>query len=192
MPNEPAPSRTSGRNEIDAFLEQRRLQRRVASGGRGRLIFAIDATASRQPTWDLAVKLQGEMFEAANGGLDLQLHYFRGLRECSASRWVSDAQILSGLMEKVDCRTGVTQIGRVLAHAREENARQKVSALVFVGDAMEETPAELYVAAARAWDADVLIPRRRRSRGEQGLPGDSCDHEGRLLPLRPGGCRSTA
>ena len=147
MPNEPAPSRTSGRNEIDAFLEQRRLQRQVASGGRGRLIFAIDATASRQPTWDLAVKLQGEMFEAANGGLDLQLHYFRGLRECSASRWVSDAQILSGLMEKIDCRTGVTQIGRVLAHAREENARQKVSALVFVGDAMEETPAELYVAA---------------------------------------------
>lgn len=87
------------------------------------------------------------MFEAAIGGLDLQLVYFRGLRECSASRWVSDARTLASLMEKVDCRTGVTQIGRVLAHAREENARQKVSALVFVGDAMEETPADLYTAA---------------------------------------------
>src|SRR5262249_36154972 len=108
MPNEPAPSQTSRRNEIDAFLEQRRLQRRVAPGGRGRLIFAIDATASRQPTWDLAIKLQGEMFEAAISGLDLQLVYFRGLRECSASRWMSDARTLASLMEKIDCRSGFT------------------------------------------------------------------------------------
>ena len=28
---------------------------------RGRLIFAIDATASRQPTWDLAAKLTAQM-----------------------------------------------------------------------------------------------------------------------------------
>ena len=47
----------------------------------------------------------------------------------------------------IECRTGHTQIGRVLVHARGEHKRQKVSALVFVGDAVEETPANLYAAA---------------------------------------------
>jgi hypothetical protein len=42
-----------------------------------RLIFALDATASREPTWDSACRIQGEIFEAtaAIGGLDLQLAY---------------------------------------------------------------------------------------------------------------------
>ena len=89
------------------------------------------------------------MFEevAAIGGLDIQLVYYRGLRECVSSRWIADARTLGGLMERINCRTGMTQIGRVLAHAGVENARQKVQALVFVGDAMEETPADLYAAA---------------------------------------------
>jgi hypothetical protein len=113
------------------------------------LIFAIDATGSRQPTWDIACQLQSQMFEevAAIGGLDIQLVYYRGLRECVSSRWIADARTLGGLMEKINCRTGMTQIGRVLAHAGAENARQRVQALVFVGDAMEETPADLYDAA---------------------------------------------
>ena len=47
---------------------------------RARLIFALDATMSRQPSWDLATHLQAGMFEAASkiGGLDVQLVYFRG------------------------------------------------------------------------------------------------------------------
>ena len=47
----------------------------ASGGGRGRLIFALDATASREPTWDRACRIQGEMFEAtaALGGLDIQL-----------------------------------------------------------------------------------------------------------------------
>src|SRR5690349_19645851 len=59
--------------------------------GRGRLIFALDATASRQPTWDSAVRIQSEMFEATAGlgGLSLQLVYFRGLTECKASKWLT-------------------------------------------------------------------------------------------------------
>jgi hypothetical protein len=148
MPNVPStPSDT--RTAVDAFLEKIRTPAAVAPGTRGRLIFALDATASRQPTWDRACELQAEMFQAvaAIGGLDIQLVFYRGLRECSASRWVSDGRTLAGLMEKIDCRGGRTQIGRVLAHARAENARHKISALVFVGDAMEEIPADLYAAA---------------------------------------------
>lgn len=125
--------------EVDAFLKQvRGLQ--PAASGRGRLIFAMDATMSRQPSWDLALSLQSEMFGAVKevGGLDVQLMYFRGFNECQASRWVGDPDALARLMRQVHCEGGHTQIGKVLSHARQENERQKVNALVFVGDAMEE------------------------------------------------------
>jgi hypothetical protein len=104
------------------------------------LIFALDATMSRQPLWDTACKLQADMFReaAAVGGLDVQLVYYRGLAECRASPWVSQAERLAELMTRIDCRGGHTQIGRVLEHARSETERKKVQALVFVGDAMEE------------------------------------------------------
>src|SRR5947208_2185557 len=70
--------------EVAAFLDQlKSKQPPVRAAGRGRLIFALDATTSRQPTWDQACRIQGEMFEAtaALGGLDLQLVYFRGFNE---------------------------------------------------------------------------------------------------------------
>lgn len=125
--------------EVDAFLNQvRSLQ--PASSGRGRLIFAMDATMSRQPTWDLALSLQSEMFRAVKevGGLDVQLIYFRGFNECQASRWVGDPDALARLMRQVHCEGGHTQIRKVLSHARQENERYKVNALVYVGDCMEE------------------------------------------------------
>ena len=128
--------------EIDAFLEKvRGLVPTVEPGKRGRLIFALDATMSRQPTWDQACVLQADMFReaAAIGGLDVQLVYYRGLGECRASRWVSEASRLADLMETIDCRGGQTQIAKVLAHARRETQKASVQALVFVGDAMEES-----------------------------------------------------
>ncbi len=127
--------------EIDAFL--RDLQRAPPvrpGGGRGRLMFALDATASREPTWDRACRIQGEMFEAtaALGGLDVKLVYYRGFNECKASRWMANAADLHRAMRAVSCIGGETQIERVLAHAIAENQKQKLGALVFVGDAMEE------------------------------------------------------
>src|SRR5256714_13759181 len=136
-----APAANSTRQEIDAFLNRvKGLAAAKETGQRGRLIFALDATMSRQPMWDTACRLQGDMFNetAAIGGLDVQLVYYRGLSECRASQWVSDARRLGGLMEKIDCRGGHTQIGKILAHAKRENEAKKVQALVFVGDGMEE------------------------------------------------------
>ncbi len=134
------PAAPASRAEIDAFLAMVRSFERAAPSGRGRLIFALDATMSRQPTWDTACRLQADMFLEAQaiGGLDVQLVYFRGVSECRASRWVSEPKALAALMEKIDCRGGHTQLGRVLVHAREETGKAKVQALVYVGDAMEE------------------------------------------------------
>ena len=104
---------------------------------------------SRQPTWDQACRLQADMFReaAAVGGLAIQLIYYRGLAECRASSWIAEPERLGALMARIDCRGGHTQIGKVLAHARRENDSDKVAALVFVGDAMEE---ELDALCARA------------------------------------------
>ncbi|HLA19930.1 MAG TPA: VWA domain-containing protein [Pseudolabrys sp.] len=144
----PAPA--SSRPEIAAFIERvRTLGPAATAGKRGRLIFALDATMSRQPTWDTACALQADMFrEAASiGGLDIQLVYFRGLGECRASGWVAGTERLAELMSAIDCRGGHTQIGKVLSHARQEHGQQRVQALVFVGDAMEEAIDDLSTAA---------------------------------------------
>ena len=128
----------SSKAELAAFLNA---TRRVAppTGG-GRLVFALDATMSRQPTWDLACHLQADLFEAARsvGGLAVKLVYFRGRNEARASRWVSHAGALTGLMQGIACHGGLTQIGKVLDHAEREAAKAPVAALVYVGDAMEE------------------------------------------------------
>ncbi|HZH26245.1 MAG TPA: VWA domain-containing protein [Azospirillaceae bacterium] len=144
--NLPTQNRESGtpdsRGDVQAFLHKVAATPpppRVA-GRRGRLMFALDATASRQPTWDRAMGIQGEMFEATAslGGLNLQLVYYRGFRECAASPWLSSGPELLRLMSKVTCQGGQTQIARVLKHCLAETDREKVNALVFVGDCMEE------------------------------------------------------
>src|ERR1700682_3880674 len=122
------PVQDASRAEIEAFVQPpRALGSPTQAGRRGRLIFALDATMSRQPTWDTACKLQAEMFAEAGkvGGLDVQLVYFRGFNECRASKWVSAPQALRDLMTRIDCRGGHTQIGKVLGHARQETARKE-------------------------------------------------------------------
>ncbi|MBU1174550.1 MAG: VWA domain-containing protein [Alphaproteobacteria bacterium] len=111
----------------------------------GRLLFALDATMSRQPTWDLACSLQAEMFRAIpkSSALQVQLLYFRGFGECRASKWVLDADALARLMGRIACSGGSTQISRVLGHARSEHGKRRINAMVYVGDAIEENVDEL-------------------------------------------------
>jgi hypothetical protein len=100
----------------------------------------MDATASREHAWDQACQVQGQMFleTAALGGLDVQLVYYRGFGECRASRWVSSPADLVRLMTSVRCAAGGTQVCKVMQRALTETRKQKVAALVFVGDCFEE------------------------------------------------------
>ena len=122
---------------VETFLA---LARGAAPPGATRIVFALDATMSRQPTWTMASEVQGAMFDAAAslGGLAVQLAYFRGLGECQASRWVSDPAALHDLMRRIACRGGHTQIARLLGHVRSEARRLPVKALIYVGAAKEE------------------------------------------------------
>lgn len=113
---------------------------RPASGRRGRLIFAVDATASRQPAWDRACHLQAEMFLATRdlGGIAVQLAYWRGYLEFAATPFLTDTGELARRMAGVTVMGGQTQVLRCLEHALAETRREKVNALVMVGDAFEE------------------------------------------------------
>jgi hypothetical protein len=125
---------------VAAFIAKMKAITPASTGTRGRLLFAMDATMSRAPTWDMALSLQGEMFAAVKevGGLDVQLIYFRGTAECRASKWISDPEALARLMRSVACQGGLTQIGKVLSHAIEESGQRRINAVVYVGDSMEE------------------------------------------------------
>ena len=111
-----------------------------------KLIFALDATASREPAWEMAIRLHDALFDvAAGGGLQVQLVYYSGLEEFRASPFYSHAAPLAAVMRAVRCKSGLTQIEKVLAHA----ARQNPAALVFIGDAMEEPASVLYEQARK-------------------------------------------
>lgn len=138
--------KTATGSEVEAFLQQvKSIPVRPAGGAGGRLIFALDATASRQPTWERAGPIQAAMFaETADlGGLSVQLCHYGGLLDFEASPWCTDPDALLRRMVRVRCDAGLTQIGRLLRHALEENGRGRVNALVFIGDCMEENPDEL-------------------------------------------------
>ncbi len=155
LPGGQAPARAATDAEVAQFVERLKSLSPAKTAHRGRLVFAMDATMSREPTWDLALGLQGDMFSAVKdvGGLDVQLVYFRGAGECRASKWVSDPDALARLMTTVRCVGGHTQICRVLGHVRAETEAQRVSAVVYVGDAMEEPIDDV---CARAGEVGLL------------------------------------
>lgn len=141
--------------EISEFLSQVKALSPSGADGAGRLIFALDATLSRQPTWDMACALQADMFKEAGqaGRLAMRLIYYRGLDECRATGWITDTGKLARLMGGIACIGGHTQIGKVLADARQQASATSVRALVFVGDAMEENIDDL---CAKAGELGLL------------------------------------
>lgn len=135
------PASRSSSQDIDRFLQRsRNIAEFVAQ--QPRLLFAVDATASRQPTWDEARRVQQEMFQATAGiaSLAVQLAWYRGFQEFSASAWLTDSQQLAQCMSRVRCEGGHTQIARLLRHALAEHRKLAVRAVVFIGDAVEENP----------------------------------------------------
>ena len=145
------PTQRSSSGEIDSFLKKTRDITTFVSR-QPRLMFCIDATASRQPTWDRASHLQQEMFQATAqaASLAVQLCYYRGFSDFYASPWLGDSEQLARTMARVQCEGGHTQIGRLLKHALAEHRKTPIRALVFIGDALEESPDTLCQLAGQA------------------------------------------
>jgi hypothetical protein len=158
MPESKLPTRST-RAEISDFLAKVKSMPVARAGTRGRLIFALDATGSREPAWDRACRIQGEMFTVAKdlGGIEIQLVWYRGFGEFEASPWLTDADALVARMTDVFCRAGETQIGTVLRHALAEARLRKVNAVVFVGDCVEESVDALCALAGQLGLAGVPV-----------------------------------
>lgn len=125
--------------------EQLKSMPKVSEASRGRLVFAMDATASREQTWSKAIVEQARMLSAVKG-VQVQLVYF-GADSCRHSPWMSDSTKLARMMETVRCRAGITQLGRVFDHLFSENQKHPVASMMFVGDAFEESLAKVAVQA---------------------------------------------
>ena len=107
----------------------------------GRLLFAMDATASREHAWDMACQIQAEMFMSTQeiGSLEISLCYYRGYNEFHSFDWTSNATHLRDQMLQVRCLAGHTQIKRTLEHAISTCVKQKIKAVVLVSDSFEES-----------------------------------------------------
>ena len=148
-----------------------------------RLIYAVDATASREHAWTIARDVQSRMFiEAANKNMNLNLLLvYYGGKTCRVSKWKSRGEDLARLMNTVECEAGATQIERVLRHALREHEKAPIQAVTFIGDAMEE---ELDVLAGLADKLGAArVPLHTFLEGNDTIARNAF----RLLALRSGG-----
>ena len=139
--------------DVEAFLSEAKHlpAREQQPQATHRIMFALDATASRQPTWDIACSLHAELFLAAKdaGQVAVQLLFYRGLGELKKSPWITSSQRLLDLMQKVYCAGGMTQIERLLRETARETQKHPVKALIFVGDCFEEPEDQVLAAAGQ-------------------------------------------
>jgi len=134
-------TRAADSGAVTDFLQKVSAMAPVNPQRAGRLVFALDATASREATWDTAMQLQADMFSEAGslGGLQIQLAYFKGIASFRASDWLTDSGQLLHQMTDIRCEAGITKIERLLDHVKRETRQEKVHAVVYIGDSMEES-----------------------------------------------------
>lgn len=130
----------SSSDQVASFLQK--IAKIPVRTGDARLVFSLDATASRQATWDAASQLQNEMFSSAQalGGLSIQLCYFRGFAEFYTSEWHSSNASLMQKMSTINCQAGATKIELILRHVLTQPKSESVKCVIYIGDAMEENP----------------------------------------------------
>ncbi len=164
---------------VSAFLKKHKTISAVVKQQQ-RLLFAIDATASRQPTWDLACDLTGALFSGAEAlpGLTLKLCFYRGFGEFRQSDWLSDPKVLSRKMATVRCEAGQTQIERTLQFGLQEHKQSPIKGVVFIGDAIEEPPHRLLNLAGQC--AMVKLPLFIFQEGHDGTVQDVFTQMARL------------
>lgn len=111
-----------------------------------RLLFSMDATASRDPAWDIARELTGAMFEAIPGELDVALAYHSGSRLQEVTPFTSKVSGFQRKIQQVQCHAGLTCLNEVLDHAVNVT---RLKALIYIGDCFEEEEEYAYFLAGQ-------------------------------------------
>ena len=120
---------------ISATPRQEILTKAIAHHERPRLLFAMDATASREAYWNDAKEITGAMFEAVPGELDVALAYYSGGRRQETTAFSSDARAFLDKVQAVRCSAGRTAVNDTLDKATQI---PRLKALIYTGDCFEE------------------------------------------------------
>jgi hypothetical protein len=100
-----------------------------------KLLFSMDATASRQPSWDVAQEITLSMFDVMPGGLKIALAYHSGGHLKAVTDFRADAAYFKDQIAGVQCEAGLTALCEILESASEIPA---LSSLIYIGDCFEE------------------------------------------------------
>jgi hypothetical protein len=124
------------RGTVAAPVERRSLAgAAVAPPRKPRLVFAIDATASRDRAWEAAKQVTDCIFRAAPGGIEVALAVHSGGKLARFSPFHPHVDNIRDEAAGVACVAGPT---RMLDIMEETLRRTGVKALVYIGDCFEE------------------------------------------------------
>jgi hypothetical protein len=112
---------------------------RPVSLRRARLVFAVDATASRAAAWETAKRVTDALFTALPDALDVALAAHGGSHLHTFTAFTSNAATLRDLAGNVQCKGGRTCLLDIL---RRVIALDDIGVLVYIGDDFEESEAE--------------------------------------------------
>jgi hypothetical protein len=103
---------------------------------RPRLVFAVDATASREPAWAAARQVTDALVKALPGQLDVALAVHGGSRVHTFTPFTSNAATLRDRAAGVACQAGMTRLLPILSASLKHPA---VRVVIYIGDVFEES-----------------------------------------------------
>jgi hypothetical protein len=103
---------------------------------RPRLVFAVDATASREPAWEAARQVTDALVKALPGELDVALAVHGGSRVHTFTAFTDDANTLRDRAAGVTCEAGLTRLLPILSASLKQPAMRVV---IYIGDVFEES-----------------------------------------------------
>lgn len=120
------------------------------------MVFAIDATASREPAWEAAKATTDGLFAALPGALDVALAVHGGSRVKVFGSFVAYARALRDEAAGIVCEAGATRLIEIMDRTC---AAAAVKVLVYIGDVFEESAedAERVATALRLRGTRVVI-----------------------------------
>ena len=178
--------------DVDAFLRRGRGDARTGQAGGDRAPYVLRWTRRRAGSrpGDRACQIQGgdvRRHGPRSAGSPSSWSITAASASARRASGCRDSRALVRVMTAVRCLGGHTQIRKVLRHALDETQVQKVHALVFVGDSMEENVDELCAIAGELGLRGVPrlhVPRGAGPVGVIGLSPDRAAHQRRLSAFR--------
>jgi hypothetical protein len=115
------------------------LKKAAERPGRNRLVFAIDATASREGAWKVATEITSTRFESVPDKIEVSLAYHGGGHIKELSPFSTNAKTFLDKLQQIRCIGGRTAFNDILDRVVHLPG---VACCVYIGDCFEEREAD--------------------------------------------------